>query len=251
MKNLDEKKIALRLDGVSKHFGGVTAANKVSFELEYGKVFGLIGPNGSGKTTLINLITGIYPVDEGHIYLGSQEITKEAIHNRSRLGIVRTFQHPRLLSGCNLRENILVGIDLAAKRGITVDESIIPTLMKAANLQQLKMTDTMDKLSYGQQKLLEIVRALLSKPAVLLLDEPAAGLNHNEMEYIRALIDIAIENGTAVLLIEHAMDFVMSICDWITVLNFGQQISNGVPADIQKDPVVIEAYLGRARNAEN
>ena len=130
LKNIDMS--ALTLDCVSKHFGGVVAANKVTFELRHGEVFGLIGPNGAGKTTLINLITGIYSVDEGHIYLSSKDITKKAVHHRAKLGIVRTFQHPRLLEGCDLEANILVGMDLAAKRNKTLDKNFIPKTFRSS-----------------------------------------------------------------------------------------------------------------------
>lgn len=243
-----ENNIALRLTDVCKRFGGVVASDHVSLELRRGEVFGLIGPNGSGKTTLINLITGIYKVDGGSIALPSEDITKMSVHGRSRKGIIRTFQHPRLLEGCDLKTNIYVGLDLARKRQCNIPTDLLPRLMEAANLG-MDMRTTMDKLSYGQQKLLEIVRAILAKPDILLLDEPAAGLNHREMEHIKSLIQIALEYNTAVLLIEHAMDFVMSICDRITVLNFGHQIASGTPTEIQNNPLVIEAYLGRFKGA--
>ena len=247
-------KSVLRLTDVCKRFGGVIAADDITFELFGGEIFGLIGPNGSGKTTLLNLVTGIYSTDKGSIVLEGRDITKAPSHTRARLGIVRSFQHPRLLDRCDIRTNIMMGIDLGAKRNIQTGEKTeerIQVLLAAAGLDKVNLSDTTDKLSYGQQKMLEIVRALLSEPKVLLLDEPAAGLNHKEMEYIVALVRIAIERGIAVLLIEHAMDLVMNICDRLTVLNFGHQIAMGTPAEIQENQAVIEAYLGGNANAQN
>lgn len=244
----------MKLNKVCKRFGGVIAAHDISFELYEGEIFGLIGPNGSGKTTLINLITGIYSVDSGTIFLGGRNIVKAPTHNRARMGIVRTFQHPRLLGRCDIKTNISVGVDLAGKRHISnTDKNKIRmnVLLEAAGLTGIDLTDSIEKLSYGQQKMLEIVRALLSKPKVLLLDEPAAGLNRKEMSYIVNLINIAVKENISVLLIEHAMDLVMSICHRLTVLNFGEQIASGIPAEIQENPAVIKAYLGGSHNAEN
>lgn len=221
---LKEEQAVLRLDNVSKNFGGVVAASDICIQLFRGGVFGLIGPNGAGKTTLLNLITGIYMADGGDIYLDGGKITRFATHRRAKMGIARTFQHPRLLNRCDIRTNIFMGVDL---------------------------TDQVDQLAYGQQKMLEIVRAILCEPVVLLLDEPAAGLNHKEMDYIVALIDKAVEKKIAVLLIEHAMDLVMSVCDRITVLNFGCQIATGTPKEIQMNEAVITAYLGGGGSAEN
>ena len=249
MRSSREKgQTALTLNKVCKRFGGVVASDNVSLDLLYGEIFGLIGPNGSGKTTLINLITGIYKVDSGTIVMPGGDITGIPCHARARRGIVRTFQQPRLLKGCDLRTNIYLGMDLARKRSVQSDPALLQRLLKAAGLQ-INLRDSIDKLSYGQQKLLEIVRAVLTGPEVMLLDEPAAGLNHREMEHIKVLIDVALEQNTAVLLIEHAMDLVMDICDRITVLNFGQQIATGSPGEIQEHPQVIEAYLGRDRSA--
>lgn len=248
MKNLSNaEKPVLKLHNVIKRFGGVTAADNVCLELYGGEVFGLIGPNGSGKTTLLNLITGIYKADSGTVRLEGCDITKSPTHTRSKLGIVRSFQHPRLLGRCDIETNILVGLDLARRRRLLQAKQYqtrMDALLDAAGLTGVNLGDNTDQLSYGQQKMLEIVRAMLGYPKVLLLDEPAAGLNHAEMDYIRALIRIAVDENVAVLLIEHAMDLVMDVCDRITVLNFGKQITTGVPSEIQENPDVIEAYLG-------
>lgn len=242
----------LQLNDVCKRFGGVVAADNITLELYGGETFGLIGPNGAGKTTLLNLITGIYPASNGTIFLNGRDVTKLPTHKRARLGIARTFQHPRLLDGCDIRTNIMMGVDLASKRrkkaGAGLEQEI-QRLLCLAGLGDINLEDSVEKLSYGQQKMLEIVRALLSEPAVLLLDEPAAGLNQKEMEYIVKLIHAAVEKDIAVLLIEHAMDLVMGICDRLTVLNFGHQITTGTPEEIQSNEEVIAAYLGGGNHA--
>lgn len=237
----------LVLSDVVKRFGGVTAADQVCLELYPREVFGLIGPNGSGKTTLLNLITGIYQADAGSIRLQDKEISNLPAHVRAKRGIVRSFQHPRLLGRCDIETNILIGMDLAGRRGLHAQGDRgagLNELLDAAGLKGINLKESTDKLSYGQQKMLEIVRAMLSCPRVLLLDEPAAGLNRAEMDHIRALIDIAKSQDVAVLLIEHAMDLVMSVCDRITVLNFGHQLTTGTPAEVQSNEDVVEAYLG-------
>lgn len=246
------KEPILTLSDVVKRFGGVTAADHVCLELYPGEVFGLIGPNGSGKTTLLNLITGIYHTDAGSIRLDGRDISRLASHTRARRGIVRSFQHPRLLGRCDVLTNMRIGLDLAGKRRLPLfqkENSGLDELLAAAGLSDIDLTAGVDKLSYGQQKMLEIVRAMLSRPKVLLLDEPAAGLNSAEMDYIRSLIGIATRQNVAVLLIEHAMDLVMTVCDRITVLNFGHQITTGTPAQVQNHQGVIEAYLGGGKQA--
>lgn len=247
------KSAVLRLSDVVKRFGGVTAADHVCLELYGGEVFGLIGPNGSGKTTLINLITGIYKTDEGMIELDGKNITKAPTHTRAKLGITRSFQHPRLLSRCDIETNILVGLDLAGRRHLPQakqHQEYMERLLEAAGLSGVNLKDSTEQLSYGQQKMLEIVRAMLGYPRVMLLDEPAAGLNRAEMDYIRRLVAIAVKQGIAVLLIEHAMDLVMEMCDRITVLNFGRQLTTGIPEEVQENPDVIEAYLGGGGRAD-
>ncbi len=244
----------MTLKNVFKSFGGVIAAEDVNLEFYGGEILGLIGPNGAGKSTLINLITGIYAADKGEISFKGRDITRMSTHNRARLGIARTFQHPRLLNRCSVYDNIMLGVDLARCEGRRSDRSHpdkLPEILKAAGLDQLNLHGSITKLSYGQQKLLEIVRAILSEPEVLLLDEPAAGLNSREMEYIVNLMNLEVKRNIPVLLIEHSMDLVMSVCDRITVLNFGHQIATGTPEEIQDNQAVIDAYLGGSENAED
>ncbi|MDR3562263.1 MAG: ABC transporter ATP-binding protein [Negativicutes bacterium] len=247
-----QKNQVMILDKLCKRFGGVVAADEVSLTLTSGVIHGLIGPNGSGKSTTMNLISGVTDMDSGDVFLDGECITKQPNHMRARLGVARTFQHPRLLRRCDIRTNLFLGIDLAnmkdkSKLSKTGNISL-EGLLDAAGLK-LDMDDTITCLSYGQQKLFEIVRALLSRPKVVLLDEPAAGLNSKEMERVEALMNIAIQHDAAVLLVEHSMDLVMNICSQITVLNFGRQIAGGTPEEIQSNEAVIEAYLGRGRSA--
>ncbi|HUK99423.1 MAG TPA: ABC transporter ATP-binding protein [Nitrospirota bacterium] len=243
----------LILDNVCKRFGGVVAADEVSFALASGQVRGLIGPNGSGKTTVLNIISGICEADPGSVIFDGVNITKRPSHVRARMGIARTFQHPRLLKRCDIRTNLFLGVDLAnmkeksslfSKKANQSLEEILET----AGLK-ISMGDSISSLSYGQQKLFEIVRAILTNPKVVLLDEPAAGLNTKEMERVKELIDIAVRNNAAVLLVEHSMDLVMNLCNIITVLNFGRTIAEGIPEKIQSNEAVIEAYLGKGRHA--
>lgn len=241
----------MTLKNVYKNFGGVIAAEDVNLEFYGGEILGLIGPNGAGKSTLINLITGIYSADKGEIYFKGKNITRMATYKRARLGIARTFQHPRLLNRCSVYENIMLGMDLAKRERRSGEPEKLSELLKLAGLDQLNLQGSISKLSYGQQKLLEIVRAILSEPEVLLLDEPAAGLNQREMEYIVNLMNVEVKRNIPVLLIEHSMELVMSVCDRITVLNFGHQIATGTPEVIQDDQAVIDAYLGGNGNAEN
>jgi len=248
----ESPKTLLVLDGVCKNFGGVIANDHVSFKLHSGEVLGLIGPNGAGKTTLINLITGIYQPTQGTITFLGQPMNGLPTHKRAMLGMGRTFQHPHLLGRCDISTNIIMGADMYNRRHGAAKEDIdgeLSELLECAGLENIKMDDPIDKLSYGQQKLLEVVRVLLSQPRIMLLDEPAAGLNNREGQYVAALIKYAVSKGIGVLLIEHSMELVMSICDDITVLNFGQQIAFGTPAEIQNDEEVIHAYLGGAKNA--
>lgn len=237
----------LHLEDVCKSFGGVVAADKISLDVFSGELVGLIGPNGSGKTTLLNVISGIYSADSGKIIFEEKNVTHAPTHKRAVLGISRTFQHPRLLTRCDIMTNLEVGIDLAVtKKHIPRKTCLdrLEVLLKAGHLDEINLKESTDKLSYGQQKILEIVRAILTQPKLLLIDEPAAGLNSSEMQYLIDLFKFALEESSGILLIEHSMDLIMSICDKITVLNFGRQLATGKPAEIQKNQDVIDAYLG-------
>jgi len=244
----------LKVDKASIRFGGVVAADQVSFEIAPGEIKGLIGPNGAGKSTIMNLISGIYDVDEGEIFFNGVNITKVAAHKRARMGIGRTFQTPRFLQRATIRDNLLLGIDLAdqmgfvnsylGKKGYDFDEEL-QTLMDLAGFE-VDWEDDINDIPFGHQKILEVIRAILSHPKVILIDEPAAGLNPIELEHSMALMDYAANTmGAGICLIEHRMDLIMNFCHDIVVLNFGKVIAQGSPEEISVNPLVIEAYLGR------
>jgi len=248
----------LRLDGVSKRFGGVVAADDVTFSVMSGEVHGLIGPNGAGKSTMMNLISGIYTPDAGRIYLNEQDISSVPSHMRARMGIGRTFQTPRFLQRSNIRDNLLLGTDLGEQLGYLKSyfskankdfEHNLNELMELAKFS-FNWDDDITALPYGKRKILEIVRSMLSNPKVMLVDEPAAGLNNKEIEHAMDLLNMAAKSrGIGVLLIEHSMDMIMNICQSIVVINFGKVIASGSPAEISSNEEVIEAYLGRSLDA--
>ena len=243
----------LRLEHVDKHFGGLHVTNDVSFKVETGHVTGLIGPNGAGKSTLMNIISGIYIQDSGNLYLDNNEVTNVPSFTRARRGIGRTFQTPRFLQRSNIRDNLLLGSDLAEHKSFISSffsktnpdfEDELNSYMEIAGFS-LELDDDISSLTYGQQKLLEIVRSLLAHPRIILVDEPAAGLNDKEKEDAMALINIAAQKGMGVLLIEHSMDMIMSMCKDIVVINFGKIIATGDPETVSSNEEVIEAYLGK------
>jgi len=248
----------LRLDKVCKRFGGVVTADNVTFSVLPGEVHGLIGPNGAGKTTLMNLISGIYTVDSGSIYFEDKDITNTPSYVRARMGIGRTFQTPRFLQRSSIRDNLLLGTDLANQYGYlksyfgkksSTFEKELADLMKMVDFT-FDWEDDINALSYGQRKQLEIIRSLLAHPKLILVDEPAAGLNNKEIEDVMGIINFAAkEKGIGIMLIEHSMDMIMNICDDIAVLNFGKVIATGSPAEVSSNEEVIEAYLGRDLDA--
>lgn len=247
----------LRLNGVSKRFGGVVAADNITFDVYPGKIHGLIGPNGAGKSTLLNLISGIYEVDSGHIFFEDKEITNLPPFVRARMGIGRTFQVPRFMQRSSIRDNLLMGMDVNDKNGYWASfwgkhtgelEAELDEIMSLVDFD-INWDDDISAISFGQRKILEIVRSLLSHSKVMLVDEPAAGLNRKEIENVTALLDYAAKkNNAGVILIEHAMDLVMSYCEEIVVINFGKMIAEGSPEVVSADQNVIEAYLGRDIN---
>ncbi|MBN9504361.1 MAG: high-affinity branched-chain amino acid ABC transporter ATP-binding protein LivG [Armatimonadetes bacterium 55-13] len=250
----------LTLKDATIRFGGLVAVNKVNFEIETGDLFGLIGPNGAGKTTCFNLITGVYTPTSGHILFNGRPIGGTPPNKIAKLGICRTFQNIRLFGALSCLENVMVGAYLRHRTGLWTALSDIPPaiketralkeeamrLLEVVNLEDVANARSAD-LSYGSQRRLEIARAMATQPKLLLLDEPAAGMNPQEkaelMETVRRIRD---DHQKTVLLIEHDMRFVMGLCEKIVVLDHGEEIASGPPDAIRNDPKVIAAYLGEA-----
>lgn len=247
----------LRLDRVGKNFGGLVALHDVSFTVEEGDIVGLIGPNGAGKTTVFNCITGNCRPNEGDIYFRDERVTGIPSHMLVRRGIARTFQSIRLFPRMQAVENVLAGRHCRLRSGLTASMLHTPAQRREERealdraMRELAFVGLdaqyarrAGELSYGNQRLLEVARALASDPALLILDEPAGGMNEQETANLRRLIHAIRERGVTILLIEHDMRLVMQACDWIVVLENGMVIARDAPAGIQKNKAVIEAYLG-------
>jgi branched-chain amino acid transport system ATP-binding protein len=252
----------LQVEGLTKRFGGLVAVGDVNLSVEQGHIFGLIGPNGAGKTTCFNLITGLIPSSSGTVRFQGQGLTGLGSHQITAAGLARTFQNIRLFGEMTALENVMVGMHSRTKTGVLGGVMRTRAMRTEEQQGRQRAQELLEfvglgpqahlpatSLPYGQQRRLEIARALATNPQLLCLDEPAAGMNESES---RALVDLIRQikaQGITVLLIEHDMHVVMNLCDQVAVLNFGRKIAEGTPAEIQANVDVIEAYLGREEDA--
>lgn len=232
----------MRIEDLTKTFGGLTAVDGVSFEVEEGEIVGLIGPNGAGKTTIFNLISGLFPPSKGHIYLAGMDISRLKPHRRSLLGVGRTFQVVRTFTDMTVLENVLVPASVRDRDPDVARKASLEILEKVG-LRDRSFASTAD-LTLSQRKRLEVARALATKPKVLLLDEVLAGLNPAEVKSVLPLVNQIRESGVSVLIIEHLMAALMSVSERVLVLEQGKLIASGTPDEVASDPDVIKAYLG-------
>ncbi|MBU6272197.1 MAG: ABC transporter ATP-binding protein [Betaproteobacteria bacterium] len=251
----------LSVEGVSKRFGGLQALSDVGLEIAPGQIYGLIGPNGAGKTTFFNVITGLYAPDAGRFRLAGRDYQPTAVHAVARAGIARTFQNIRLFGEMTALENVMVGRHVRTRAGVW--GAVFKTRAERAEEQAIRsralaLLDYVGiaryaqyrarTLSYGDQRRLEIARALATEPRLLALDEPAAGMNATEKLGLRALLESIRADGSTILLIEHDVKLVMGLCDRVCVLDQGRRIAEGPPAQVRADPAVIRAYLGEGHD---
>jgi len=235
----------LELAGLNKHFGGLAACTNVDFHVEQGEILGLIGPNGAGKTTLFNLVSGALTVDSGVIRFKGKNITGLKPHQICRAGIARTFQSVKIFSKMSVIDNVLLGYLFGNPKCTMSDKATreAAEILEFVELSEISGLRAMD-LTLANQKRLEVARALATKPELLLLDEVMAGLNHTEITQAMELVRKIRETGVTVIMIEHVMKAIMSICDRIIVLHHGEKIAEGKPEEIVKNKTVIDVYLG-------